>query len=228
MSISLSLFRQAAHNSISKAIQTMDNEFPSTPFKSSEAYANEMVAQTTKAYDEYCDRLTQGIQALTYNNILSSDDIDTEKIPQILLKIQFPNQTNIVLQDEFGLSDETMMRCYTYASELLTAKQPKEAGDIFLVLTFFNFRIAAFWVGLGIAEENRNEYQSALIAYLMALEVHPDDLDPALFGASVLVQLHEKDKALLLLDQALEQAANDKKYDIFRSKVIDIKQRILR
>ena len=119
-----------------------------------------------------------------------------------------------------------MARCYEYAMELYNKKRYEEAGNILLVLIFLNPKVSAFWVGLGFSEEMKEVYQSALLSYLMALEVNPEDLKPALYAASMHLRLKEKEKAKFLLDQAIEQAGNDPKYAEVRTRALHMKEGI--
>ena len=148
--------------------------------------------------------------------------MDQEKTTAFVARLAARGETKKSLQEELGLTNETLLHCYQCATHLHEKHSFSEAVDVFSVLTLLQPLASSFWVGLGVCEEMRGEYHSSLLAYVMALDVNHEDRTPALLAAQILVRLGETNRAKDLLDQALSTAGKGKKYTEFRDKAVQI------
>ncbi|QLH35265.1 MAG: hypothetical protein HWD61_03185 [Parachlamydiaceae bacterium] len=83
-----------------------------------------------------------------------------------------------------------------------------------------NSLIPSVWVALGRAEEYNKQYESALLAYLMALELNSEDLNPLLDCLRCLKQLKRLDEANLLIDKALEYLKQHPELEEYKNQIL--------
>lgn len=71
-------------------------------------------------------------------------------------------------QEILGYGDQVMEKFYQGASKLFEKQLYDQASDAFVFLTTLNPYVANFWLALGMAEQAREEFSAALVAYGMA------------------------------------------------------------
>ena len=71
-------------------------------------------------------------------------------------------------QEILGYDNEIMEKFYQGACRLFENRRYDEASDAFVFLTTLNPYVHNFWLALGMAEQSREEFSAALVAYGMA------------------------------------------------------------
>lgn len=115
-------------------------------------------------------------------------------------------------QEILGYSIETMERFYEAAHSLFQKQQYEEAADAFVFLTTLNPKVHNYWLGLGMSEHMIEEYDSALMAYGMAIITNVENPLPHYHSASCYRALQDKNSALIALELAIRQAGDHRHY----------------
>lgn len=105
-------------------------------------------------------------------------------------------------QEILGYSDEEMEKFYQVAVALFQKEKYEKAADAFVFLTTLNPRVYVYWMGLGMCEQVREEYENALIAYEVAIETIPDDPSAYYYAGICHLRLEER----LLARENLKEA----------------------
>lgn len=92
-------------------------------------------------------------------------------------------------QEQLGITDALLDRCYEIGCSYLDRREFSEAADIFLVVALLNPFIAEFWLRLGAAEAGCRRYEDALEAYSMAMLYDADDPFPHLYAAELYLHI---------------------------------------
>lgn len=125
------------------------------------------------------------------------------------------------MQKLFGISNEVLQKYYTVAVSFLEEKRWEDARDAFLFLTFLNSGIHNIWLGLGIAEQSLNQFETAIVAYLMAEATQPTDPVPHANTYQCLMALGNKELAEESYTKALECCGEAPEH-------ADLKQRLIK
>lgn len=186
----------------------------------------QVVEQCVQAADQYLGRIQQAVQLLADAGLLAQA-INQKQLEELLAK-KDPSEilNGGVPQKQFGLSNEKLLEFYEYGSEFFKKEAYEEASNIYLFLTLLNPLIASFWVGLGMAEEMKQEYDAASLAYLMALDVNGEDLQPAIYCAQCLVKSGQPEKAKQFLEYALKEAEEAPLQSEFKKQAIQLQRTI--
>lgn len=115
-------------------------------------------------------------------------------------------------QNVFGVSDQVLDTYYQTSWRLLEEKRFEEASDAFFFLVHLNPFYHSFWLGLGIAEQAKENYGDAAFAYLMAQATQKEDPIPYMNSARCFLALGEKEVAKENVEQALEYCGSDPKF----------------
>lgn len=121
--------------------------------------------------------------------------------PEVLKRYVEEGKT---FQEIIGYSDETMHKFYLAARALFEAQRYKEASDAFLFLTTLDPFSSTYWIGMGLCEQVNEDYQSALVAYGMAVLSNQDDPYAHYYSASCYYGLRDYDNAFNSIEQALQ------------------------
>ncbi|MBT4445588.1 MAG: hypothetical protein HOC94_06905 [Waddliaceae bacterium] len=108
-------------------------------------------------------------------------------------------------QYDIGFNDDEMMAFYECASRHYDEKNFSKAADVFLLLTTLHNTIQGFWYALGLSEEALEEYPSAVMAYMMAIE-YDEDLSPLICCARCMAKMGNTHEAMTVLTLAIEEA----------------------
>lgn len=128
------------------------------------------------------------------------------------------------LQLELGVTDDEIVKWYQCASDLIDKNLLDDAINAFLVLIAFNPRVAAFWIALGIAQEQSDQMEVAAQSYLMAVLANSDDLMPALDSIGCYCALGQIDRAKSILDEVLILADEIGDQEEFKQKALSLKK----
>ena len=134
----------------------------------------------------------------------------TEKIEQLDLDTLMDGMLKgELLQEQLGVSDELLDKCYKIGCRYLDDRKFEEAADIFVVLVSINAYVPEFWMRLGNAESGKREYDDALQAYFMAILYDADDPFPHVYAAEVYLHLKKFDEAIECLTAAKQLTEQD-------------------
>ncbi len=163
-----------------------------------------------ESFEEYQDSLMQGMQLLSMRRFCSIEDIVAL---EILIHDRFSLEQALldgfVMQEELKISNESMWEFYQVAEQHLSNQQALQAVNSFLFLCFLNPEVASFWTGLGHSERALGKLENATMAYAMALEMDPCELEPSLLAIRCLVDMKKNSQALELFEMILGKAQED-------------------
>lgn len=109
--------------------------------------------------------------------------------------------------------DESVMRAqYKKAYDLFQEAQYKDAAAAFSYLTVLNPYEYSYWMGLGIAKQSDRLYEEALIGYVAAEALDPDNPLPHLHQAQCFHALQLTDQAIEHLKLTIETARDQAEY----------------
>lgn len=101
--------------------------------------------------------------------------------PEALEKLEDPEYLEQCIaegktfQEILGYTDELMQEMYSNARHHLENEDFENAAAAFVFLTTLNPHIHEYWMGLGMSEQLRGEYETALVAYRMAILTQEDN-----------------------------------------------------
>lgn len=116
------------------------------------------------------------------------------------------------VQEIIEFSDETMIKFCNAAYLLFEHKKYREAADAFIFLTVLNAHHCEYWLGLGMATQFCQEYESAIDAYELAAMCDVSNPVPYFYLAKCLFAIHDHESALEALDLVIEMADEEEEY----------------
>jgi len=112
------------------------------------------------------------------------------------------------LKEIIGYSEEVMEKFYAAAYHLFQMKEYVKSADAFLFLTTLDPYVYNFWLGLGMSEQLKEEYESALIAYSMAILIDPHNPLPHFHSATCYQKTDNLQDMRASLELAIEYAGD--------------------
>ena len=110
------------------------------------------------------------------------------------------------LQDIFGFSDEALIEFYEAAKKIFEQKRFCEAIKAFTFLTNLAPNVPAFWLGLGIAQQNNKEWEQAILSFQAAYELEQINFIPYKLCIECLIEIGNEKDAIITLDLAEKYA----------------------
>lgn len=89
----------------------------------------------------------------------------------------------ILLQEMFGLSDETLLQIYAFGRNLVEKKNFQDACAIFALLATLAPHVSSYWIAEGACMQGLNQHEEAIAAFNGAKLLNP--LDPAPIAYSI-------------------------------------------
>lgn len=123
-------------------------------------------------------------------------------------------------QEILNISDAVLDKYYDAAHHLLNDKRYEDAACAFTFLCFLTPLYSSFWLGLGIAEQFKGEYEAAIMAYIMAMETSPDDPAPYANLAQCFIALSELKAAQFIIEKGLELCADHPEQASIKDKIL--------
>lgn len=117
-----------------------------------------------------------------------------------------------IVQEIIEFSEETMAKLYGAAYSLFESKRFFEAANAFLFLVSLNPYHPEYWLGLGMASQLSQDYESAVDAYELAAIYNIESPVPYFYLAKCLFAMHDRISALQALDLAIEAAEDFEEY----------------
>jgi type III secretion system low calcium response chaperone LcrH/SycD len=115
-------------------------------------------------------------------------------------------------QEIMEFSDETMAKFYKAAYVIFEHKRYQDAANAFLFLATLNPHHHEYWLGLGMATQLNQDYESAIDAYELAAMCDISSPVPYFYLAKCLFAIHDRESALQALDLAIETADDLEEY----------------
>ncbi len=197
--------------------------YKQNPFKSLDAYKSELKEKMAHGWKDYCTRIEHGMKILV-NNAHGLSHLNSKKLRRFVEQNHSQQiREGMIVQKELQISDGDMTHCYEIGQQLFAHHNFRDAADVFLVLCVLNPTVASFWKALGLCEENNKRYDTAVMAYAIALLHNENDPFPIINSALCLKQVKEIDKARELLHNAIQQYQNKPEFAAFTSQAQKLK-----
>jgi type III secretion system low calcium response chaperone LcrH/SycD len=131
-------------------------------------------------------------------------------------------------QEIIEFSDEVMAKFYAAAYQLFEHKRYKDASHAFLFLATLNPYNHEYWLGLGMASQLGQDYESAIDAYELAAMCDIASPVPYFYLAKCLFAIHDRESALQALDLAIETANEFSQYADLKKQAQAAKELLLK
>jgi len=106
------------------------------------------------------------------------------------------------LQQLFGFSNETTVEFYEAAKSILEQNRYEDAINAFTFLTTLNPYISDFWLGLGMAHQQNNDFDKAIYAYSVGFKLKGGKIFPYSLAAQCCMEIKDYEQALKIMEQA--------------------------
>lgn len=194
-----------AHRLIANMFEKEGLSTPYTSlFKDEETYKRELGEKAIVNFDRYLERLQNAIKLLAENKFTFLPESGAS---HLITRLEEQNLHHLEegrpLQEVLDISDSQMAEMYACAYRFFNEQHYAEAADIFLLLSTLTPMIHSFWLGLGMAEQHRGDFEAAIMAYWMALALDEHNLLPLIHGAECLHLLRRHEEAIALLELIL-------------------------
>ncbi|MEC7840398.1 MAG: SycD/LcrH family type III secretion system chaperone [Chlamydiota bacterium] len=127
-------------------------------------------------------------------------------------------------QEILEFKEEEMAEFYGAAYQLFQSKRYTEAANAFLFLVTLNSYNFDYWLGLGMATQMCQEYESAIDAYEMAAILNVESPVPYFYLSKCFFAVHDHENALIALDIALEFSEESDEYSDLRNQALAAKR----
>lgn len=201
---------------------------PPTPLESKTHFQKRLKKSLLNTIHNLQERLANAVELLKKENLWPKDErLEKAKAifaqPKLLEKELTENKT---LQEMMQITNKEMGQIYEIGWRFLHQGSFHDASDIFLLLAQMNPRVAAFWSAFGNSEEKQENYQQAMIVFLLAAELEEQTLIPYLHGVKCLLKLHRHEDAQRVLQRALERVEENPKFKPFKETIKQMLQAI--
>lgn len=130
------------------------------------------------------------------------------------------------MQEIFDYDEKTMHAFYEVAYGLFQKQAYKEAADAFFFLSNLNPYIPTFWLGLGMSEHLNHHYDSAIMAYNMAILTDPTNPLPHYHAAACYLAVKDASNALASYDLAIQICGDNPSHSSLKEQSYKAKERI--
>lgn len=127
-------------------------------------------------------------------------------------------------QELLGFSNDQMEQFYQGAYRIFEQKRWDDAADAFLFLTTLNPYVHTFWLGLGMAEQSKQEYEQALTAYSMAAMTDPESPVPHIHSCECHDMLKDIDKSIEAVEQAIKNSEGKDDFQDLHQHALGVKR----
>jgi len=107
----------------------------------------------------------------------------------------------VLLQEMFGFSNETLLHVYALGTNLVEKSNIADARVLFTFLTTLAPHVSSYWIALGVSLQELNKKEDATISFGAANFLEPMDPAPLFYILECYLDLKEKDKAKLEVDE---------------------------
>lgn len=123
-------------------------------------------------------------------------------------------------QEILEISNEAMAEFYKAAHQLFQHKRYMDAANAFLYLATLNSYNYEYWLGLGMATQMCQDFESAIDAYEMAAICELDNPVPYFYLAKCFFAINDKENAMNALELTLEYSQGIPEYGELRKQAI--------
>jgi len=127
-------------------------------------------------------------------------------------------------QEILEFSDEKMAKFYGAAYRLFEHRRYPEAANAFLFLVTLNSYNFDYWLGLGMATQMCNEFESAIDAYEMAAMLDVESPVPYFYLSKCFFAVHDRENAVTALDMALDYSKESDEFVDLRNQALAAKK----
>lgn len=131
-------------------------------------------------------------------------------------------------QEIMGFSDATMAKFYGAAYFLFEHQRFHDAANAFLFLATLNPHNHDYWLGVGMASQMIQDYESAIDAYELAAICDIESPIPYFYLAKCLFAIHDRESALQALDLAIDTAGDLPDFAELKSQAESAKEILMR
>lgn len=118
------------------------------------------------------------------------------------------------------IPEADIQQLYFTACQLFQEKKYADSAKLFTLLTTLNPHANNYWLGLGLSQQNNLQYETALMAFDMALWADSNDPRPYLYAADCYLCLNGKQLALQHLDKAIKLASTQQQYQALKEEAV--------
>lgn len=198
-------------------------DYQPNPLKTENQCELELKHACFKGLEEYVHRLEKGLTSLLEQNKLRLKEEERRGVEELIKRQNLEFSSGDLLQDKLHISDQTLLACYEFGSSLYQQRDFSKAADIFLFLTSLNPLLESLWIALAKAEECNHQDESAVLAYLMALELNHENIQSLYDSVKCLQRLHRSFEAGLLLDKYQEVLKDHPDREKILKQIADLK-----
>jgi|GEM_PF-6943312 len=129
-------------------------------------------------------------------------------------------------QSSLSLTDEQLAALHDLASGLIEQKRYSDAANAFLFLSAIAGTRMELWLGLGLANQLQEDFESAIDAYEIAVACDIEHPLPYLYLGNVYFALHKRDLAAEAIELALASAAVKSEYSHIEQQALKAKAQL--
>lgn len=198
-----------------------DYEAKATALKSAETLRNEAKEQVkdTLRMDDLRKSIKNGLEVVAdlMPKLVSQPALDQlikevddgmaalAKGPQVLNA-----KEGLILQELFGISNDSMMNIYDMGSQLIKEKEFQTAREVFTISSLLAPDISAHWTALALCyQETEGTFEEINGMYEMAAALAPEDAEVLIRWAAYLIEENHKSEARDCLDRAEPLLTNE-------------------
>lgn len=126
------------------------------------------------------------------------------------------------LKEIIGYSESVMEKFYAAAYRLFQMKEYTKSADAFLFLTTLDPYVYNFWLGLGMSEQLKEDYENALVAYSMAILLDAHNPLPHFHSATCYQKTDNVQDTRASLELAIEYAGDQAEFMEIKKKSQEI------
>lgn len=135
-------------------------------------------------------------------------------LSQFIESEQKSSERPILLQEMFGLSDETLIHIYAFGRGLVEKNNMEDACALFVLLSTLAPHVPSYWISEGICMQELGLHEQAIIAFSSAKFLSPSDPAPIAYSIETYRSLKDNDqikKEMELLESTIETLDSDDK-----------------
>lgn len=132
------------------------------------------------------------------------------------------------VQEILGFSAEAMEAFYHVALKLIENQRYKDSIDAFSFLSTLNPERGDYWMGLGIAAQLSQDFDTAINAYELAAYCDMENPAPYFYLAKCLFAIHDRKSALDAILLAIDYCGENHNYAELKKQAIAAKETLLK
>jgi len=106
------------------------------------------------------------------------------------------SENPILLQQVFGLCNDTLLQIYSFAADLVKRECFNEAIYIFAFLATLAPHVSSYWIGQGACLQALDRHEEALAAFSVARAIKADNPAPIIYSIESYLAINDKENAV--------------------------------